>query len=273
MPEGPEVRIVAQQLEAKLKEQTLTKINILSGPYLTKADDRYKAFRTAAKKFTKAELTNVETKGKTMYWELTPTGQNVVTKEYIIIGFGLTGGFTFTKGEHSRIEFVFVNGNQQTELYYDDMRNFGNFQFANRAALNTKLNTLGPDMFTITLDELTEQLGISSIQKHEIVKALLNQKVIAGIGNYLRAEILYEAHINPMIKVQDLDGDQIEALHAAIHKIGKEIMESGGSPNYEDLNGDVGSYKFKVYQKTKTPDGKPVKKITVSGRTVYAWVP
>lgn len=271
MPEGPEIKIVANQLEAKFKEQILTKINILSGPYASKSDDRYKSFRIAAKKFVKAQFTSVQTKGKTMYWELTPTfGKNVVTKEYIIIGFGLTGGFTYTKGDHSRIEFIFANKDGQlTSLYYDDMRNFGNFQFATRESLNTKLGTLGPDIFTITLDELTEQLAISSIQKHEIVKALLNQKVIAGIGNYLRAEILYEANIDPSTKVQDMDSDQIEALHSAILKIAKEVMDAGGSPNYEDLNNESGNYKFKVYQKTKAPDGKLVKKTIVSGRTVY----
>jgi DNA-formamidopyrimidine glycosylase len=271
MPEGPEVKIVANQLDAKFKDQTLVKINILSGPYATKSEDRYKLFRLATKKFSKAQLTSVQTKGKTMYWELTPSsGKNVVTKEYIIIGFGLTGGFTFTKGEHSRIEFIFVdNEGHTTSLYYDDMRNFGNFQLVNRETLNTKLDSLGPDIFTITEDELNEQLTISSIQKHEIVKALLNQKVIAGIGNYLRAEILYAANLDLSTKVQDMNSDQIEALYQAIHKITNEVMEAGGSPNYEDLNKTVGNYKFKVYQKTKTPEGQPVKKTTVSGRTVY----
>lgn len=271
MPEGPEVKIVANQLDAKFKEQVLTKINILSGPYATKTDERYKSFRIAAKKFAKAEFTSAQTKGKTMYWELTPiSGKNVITKQYITIGFGLTGGFTYKKGDHSRIEFVFSDkdGNS-TSLYYDDVRNFGNFQFTTREALNTKLDALGPDIFTITLDELTEQLAISSIQNHEIVKALLNQKVIAGVGNYLRAEILYEANIDPATKVKDMDNDQIEALHAAIHKITTEVMNGGGSPNYEDLNNECGTYKFKVYQKTKAPDGRPVKKTTVSGRTVY----
>ena len=154
MPEGPEVKIVATQLDEKFKEQILVKINILSGPYATKSDDRYKMFRLATKKFTKAQLTSVQTKGKTMYWELTPNGKTVVTKEYIIIGFGLTGGFTYIKGEHTRIEFIFNDSQgQSTSIYYDDVRNFGNFNFATRETLNAKLNTMGPDIFTITLDD------------------------------------------------------------------------------------------------------------------------
>lgn len=271
MPEGPEIKIVANQLDAEFKDQILLKINILSGPYASNNNDRYKTFRVSALKYKKSQCTSIQTKGKTMYWELTPiSDKNIITKEYIIIGFGLTGGFTYVKSEHSRIEFVFSNKEGKlTSIYYDDVRNFGNFQFATRDNLNIKLNLMGPDLFTITLDELKEQLKISNIQKHEIVKALLNQKIIAGIGNYLRAEILYEANINPLIKVKDLNNEQIEALHKAIHKISDEVINAGGSPNYEDINNNVGKYKFKVYQQTKTADGQSVKRTTVSGRTVY----
>jgi formamidopyrimidine-DNA glycosylase len=272
MPETIEVRIVAQQLN-KFAGQTLTKINILSGPYQNGTGEKYKSFRTSLRKFVQATLGNVDVKGKTMYWELTPqNGENVVVNDYLVIGFGLTGGFRLVKGEHSRIEFVFTDAaGNTTSIYYDDIRNFGTFAFMKRAALNTKLDAMGPDASEITLDELTEQLKLSSIQKHEIAKVLLNQKVLSGIGNYLRAEILYEANINPLTKTAELveDEEKIAALHMAIHKVLNEVMENAGSPNYEDLNGDSGNYKFKVYTKSKAPNGRPVKKTTLAGRAIY----
>jgi DNA-formamidopyrimidine glycosylase len=269
MPEGPEVRIVADQIN-EYNGQTLSKISLLSGPYLNGTGDKYKTFRTQLRKFVKSTLSNVDVKGKTMYWELSPqNNDNVVVNEYLVIGFGLTGGFRLTKSDHSRIEFVFTNNNTKTSIYYDDMRNFGTFAFMKRDALNTKLNAMGPDASTITYEELVEQLALSSIQKHEIAKALLNQKVLSGIGNYLRAEILYEAGINPLTKVSALTDANIKNLHKAIGTIITEVINNGGSPNYQDINDHAGSYKFRVYQQTKAPNGKTVQKTTLAGRSVY----
>lgn len=252
----------------------LVKINILSGPYKAGAGDKYKSFRNSLKKFAKATLNEIETKGKAMYWELTPrSNNNVVVNEYLVIGFGLTGGFKFEKSDHSRIEFVFADPTfpekTATLLYYDDMRNFGTFTFMNRADLNVKLHAMGPDAFEITSEELADQLAIPSIQKHEIAKALLNQKVIAGIGNYLRAEILYVADVDPMIRVKNLDEAQVTAIHNAIHSVMVEVMAGAGSTNYKDTVDHAGSYQFRVYQQKTAPDGRVVKKTTLAGRSIY----
>jgi len=271
MPEGPEIKLVAQQLGKEVNNHTLTKINILSGPYKTGTGDKYKSFRTSLKKFVRAAVSKIETKGKTIYWELTPTSSdNVVVNEYLVIGFGLTGGFKLHKTDHSRLEFVFADADGNVKnIYYDDMRNFGTFAFVKRQDLNAKLEAMGPDVFEITADELEEQLAISSIKKHEIAKALLNQKIVAGIGNYLRAEILYEAGIDPLKRVEALTFREITGLHAAIMKVIGEVVASGGSPNYEDLYDQVGTYKFRVYQQKKAPDGRPVVKTDLAGRAVY----
>jgi len=270
MPEAPELRIVAEQLNAKVSGQVLTKINILSGPYKTGNGEKYKSFRNSLKRFTKATLNVVETNGKVMYWALTPqSNNNVVVNEYLVIGFGLTGGFKFEKGDYSRIEFVFSSNKTTTSLYYNDMRNFGTFEFMNRAELNVKLDAMGPDAFEITHEELSDQLANPSIQKHEIAKALLNQKVIAGIGNYIRAEILYVANIDAMMKVKDLTSIQVTALHKAILSVLNEVMECKGTINYLDTANNSGTYKFKVYQQKNAPDGREVKKTTLAGRSVY----
>ena len=245
----------------------LTNIVILSGPYKTGTSDKYKTFRSSLKKFHKATLNNVETTGKAMYWELTPkSDSNVVVNEYLVIGFGLTGGFKFKKGDHSRIEFVF---NNSTSLYYNDMRNFGTFEFMNRLSLNNKINAMGPDAFEITDEELANQLAAPSIQKHEIAKALLNQKVVAGIGNYLRAEILYLANVDPMLRVKDLNEGHIKRIHKSIHSVMNDVMECKGTLNYMDTNESPGSYKFKVYQQSVAPDGRNIKKTTLAGRSIY----
>jgi len=267
IPEGPELRIIAAQLNAKVSGLVLTNINILSGPYKTSTSDKYKKFRASLRKFSKATLNNVETTGKVMYWELTPkSNTNVVVNEYLVIGFGLTGGFKFEKGDHSRIEFVF---NNSKSLYYNDIRNFGTFEFMNRVSLNTKINAMGPDAFEITDEELADQLATPSIQKHEIAKALLNQKVVAGIGNYLRAEILYVANVDPMIRVKDLNEGQIKRIHKAIHSVMDDVMECKGTLNYMDTDEKPGSYKFKVYQQEVSPDGRDVKKTTLACRSIY----
>lgn len=88
---------------------TLNSIKILSGVYLDGEGEKHSLFREAANEFEKSTLSNIDVKGKVMYWELTPQ-QNAKKAEmnYILISFGMTGGFRQTNTKHSRIEFIMM---------------------------------------------------------------------------------------------------------------------------------------------------------------------
>ena len=278
MPEGPEVSTVTRQLRKALRNWILVKIEIVSGPYQNNTRSDYLQFRTdLRKRFVTSTLSNVASKGKTMYFELTPVAgdEAVVTRDYISIGLGMTGGFCFDKQgqKNVRIQFVFEssNGKRTKKLYYIDSRNFGTMKFMRREELNEKLNSLGPTIMNMQIDadEFAHRFTPSSIQNNEIAKALMNQKIISGIGNYLRAEILYEAGVSPKTKVKDMKNADYYKIYEATKKIVKEVMAAGGTVDYRDTANAVGKYKFKVYRQTKSPNGKQVRKLILAKRTVY----
>ena len=277
MPEGPEVSTVTRQLRKALRNWILVKIEIVSGPYQNNPRSDYLQFRTDVRaRFVKSTLTNVASKGKTLHFELTPVDDTaVVTRDYISINLGMTGGFCFDKQgqKNVRIQFVFEssNGKRTKKLHFIDARNFGTMNFLRREELNEKLNSLGPSVMNMQIDEdeFVNRFTPSSIQNNEIAKALINQKIVSGIGNYLRAEILYEAGVNPKTKVKDMKTSQHYKIYEAIKKIIKEVMTGGGTPDYRDTANAVGKYKFKVYRQTKSPDGRQVRKLILAKRAVY----
>jgi DNA-formamidopyrimidine glycosylase len=273
MPEGPEVRIVANQVRKNLVGWTLTKINTVSGPYSNNSGKKYLGFRMdLRKRFKKSRLSDVGTKGKLLYWELTPiSNDHVVVNDYLTFGFGLTGGFAFNKHgqEHVRFEFLFTKGNSTKTLYFIDQRNFGTLNFLHREGLNAKLNDLGPDVLKVEQDVFVQQFKNDSVKNNEIAKAMLNQKIVSGIGNYLRAEILYRAEIGPLVRVKDLNEEQLIELYKATSGVIKDVLGNGGSPHYKDTIGNPGKYKFQVYMQTQDPNGKFVRKTKLSGRTIY----
>jgi formamidopyrimidine-DNA glycosylase len=273
MPEGPEIKIVARQVSKNLVGWTLVKINTVSGPYRNHPGGKYVSFRSdLRKRFKKSVLSEVGTKGKLLYWELTPvSNDNVVVNDYLTFGFGLTGGFVFnSKGQnHVRFEFLFTKGNSKKTLYFVDQRNFGTVTFLHREGLNAKLNELGPDIFKVEQDKFVQQFKHDSIKNNEIAKAMLNQKIVSGIGNYLRAEILYRAKVAPLVRVKDLNEEQLIEIYRATQEVIKEVMENGGTANYKDTVGSDGKYKFRVYMQTTDPNGKFVRKTKLSGRTIY----
>ena len=99
-----------------------------------------------------------------------------------------------------------------------------------------------------------------------IAELLLNQSFFCGLGNYLRSEILYEAKINPKLKLNQLNNNQLKRLYKYIFKIPLD------SYNHQKKYLMLHSYPFKIYKKTLTPKGEKVKKYKIdnrSGFTIY----
>ena len=107
-----------------------------------------------------------------------------------------------------------------------------------------------------------------------IKQILLNQKLIAGIGNIYASEILYDAKISPLISGKDLKISLISKLIRSIRKILKKAIKFGGSSirDYRSADGTLGNFQsnFKVYNK----EGKNIKndkviKIVQYGRSTF----
>lgn len=258
MPEGPDVRQNIDLIKEKINGFVLTGIKILNGKYSRQV------ILENCQEFNKSlpsKCIKIDNKGKFSYMIL-KNGWS------IWISFGMTGFLTTESGlKHNNIEFITQNPNHT--FFFNDQRNFGVIKLEkNMSSLHNKLETLGPDPIINRKKSkrFVEKLR-SMNPNEEISVALLDQSLIAGVGNYVRAEALYRAKLNPFIKIKDLTDKEMKRLLDAIYYIIKKVY------NERPRRKDEGSrpFKFQVYKRKYDDNGNPViwTKQHKIGRTIY----
>jgi DNA-formamidopyrimidine glycosylase len=262
MPEGPEVRKQAEYLSDRARLGPLTEVNVLSGRYKKKPLSGLEKLREALP----LKVIGGGSHGKFIYLILEDGSS-------IHITLGMTGGWLDEKLKHARIQLRFG----EKDVYYNDTRNFGTFKLcSSRSALVEKLKSLGPDI----MQKIPDDVFIKALRKKahwNICKAMMDQKVVSGIGNYLKSEILYDCRIDPHLHVADLNDKQLIMIRDSAYRIAWASYESGGATiqSYRNPDGTTGEFsrRFAVYACDKDPLGNLVEKIKLDdGRTTH-WVP
>lgn len=188
---------------------------------------------------------------------------------------GMTGGWT-TNPDQDYIRFALRLASDR-QLYFRDKRNFGTIKFVTSPAeLRQKLESLGPDMMT----ERSDLEILRCLRKRDewnVCKALMDQKVIAGVGNYVKAESLWRAKINPHATIGELDDDTLIDLKKHIENVLHESYNAQGASirDYRRPDGGEGEYTFhmRVYGKKLDEEGNKVRREgTPDGRTTH-WSP
>ena len=256
MPEGPEVKLFVDRLNQNFRYFQIKSVNVLSGRYTKKPIEDLSLL-------VEKEIQIFDCKGKFIWIDLGD-----------IIAFntlGMTGSWSREKLKHSRIEFNFY---ENDSLYFNDIRNFGTFQVKTRFDLEKKLKSIGPDMLSSPPSDF-----VSRLRKHNhknICDILMNQKVISGVGNYIKAESLWYSRINPYTLIKDLTDENLKVLDKAIRfVINKSYNEQGASiQSYYTFDGESGSAVsgFVVYGKSKDYNGHCVIKETTPDKRTTHWV-
>jgi len=265
LPEGPEVKIVSEALARQLMGKRITHINYLGGRY-SKHGPPEGHVEISSELPQSVSVTSC--KGKFIY--LTLENNWVIWNT-----LGMTGGWSRTAQKHSRVEFVLSDG---TSVFFNDPRNFGTLKYVHGLdALQKKLDALGPDMLA---EDVSDELFIARMRKKNskvITENLMDQKVIAGVGNYLKSESLYFAGISPIRYVNDISNEELIKLNQTIKAVIRKSYQTGGATIYtfKGFEGEEGQYsrRFAVYNQDKDPKGNNVKSFTSpEGRTTF-WVP
>lgn len=201
MPEGPEIYSNAIEVYNYLYNSTLHKIKILSGKYKKHKFTGYQYLN----KILPSNILSISTYGKLIIIQLE-------NNFYILISFGMTGYLTHDSIANNRVEFIL----DHNSLYFNDQRNFGHIYIYDSESLNNKLKKFGPDILNdktdIKLFKSQFNLFLDRYPNQEIGLLLINQKFIAGIGNYIRADILWFSRISPHRKLKDLSNYDINKL-------------------------------------------------------------
>ena len=297
MPEGPEVTIMCDYVRTILcqPEATLKDVTFISGKYLAKPPKHYLEYKNYLQDQTD-RVKSVNKKGKFSWWEMESGWK-------ISITFGMSGMFKqeptedslevlnrFSKKKksmedickHFRTKIIVSLPNDKEEtFYYQDMRSFGTWEFfppGKDIKLQEKINKLGYDIIDLNISDSQIVANCRIWNSKSICKLLMEQSwPFSGIGNYLKAEILYRCKVNPYAKVYELDDDILVKIARTGHELANTAYSMGGTSlilfSGHDYQEGGFHTKLLVYDKKKDPLGNPViqDKKTDDKRTTW-WV-
>ena len=280
MPEGPEVTIVTKQLNFTVQNKVIKDIELLSGRYTKKEPSGFTDFVDGAINHDSQKVLGVHNKGKFIYW-LTSSG-------VIFSTLGMTGTYKTKDNKYARVKWIF---DDDTEIYYSDMRNFGTLKFyfgaESSKELIKKLSEIGPDMLNEPCDKKTWLKICEKRKNQSLVKFLMEQKNVSGVGNIYKSESLFLAGLAPYRKVGDCTSEELSRLYKSVKTVLKNSYETGGATirNYSDLYNNQGQYVafpskademmksrigVMVYSQKEDPYGNPIQKIKLDDqRTTY----
>ena len=237
MPEGPECTRTARQVDRAVRGKQLVNLNIISGRYTKKLPTGFADFYIALEE-RHLPVKGVYNKGKFIWWEF----GDLLPICYMYTTLGMSGNFKLQPSKHTRIAFYF---DDDTAIYYNDQRNFGTVKFVFESKDHErKLNSIGPDMLNNPCT-FSEFLAIARRKSNwTIVKWLMDQGQISGVGNIYKSESLFLAGIAPHRTVGSLNEEELEKLYTAICQVLSASFESGGATirNYSDLYNNHGKY-------------------------------
>jgi len=202
--------------------------------------------------------------------------------ETLLVHLGMSGKMLISKAPHPEIEkhdHVVLHMQDNARVVYNDVRRFGMMDMAATDVLDTHklLAGIGPEPLGNTFDEpyLVERL---KSKNSPIKNVLLDQRVVAGLGNIYVCEVLLRAGISPLRKAGELSAPKVRSLVPIIRQVLEEAIESGGSSlkDYRQADGELGYFQhsFRAYGR----EGKPcvtkgcrgtIERIVQAGRSTF----
>ena len=288
MPELPEVETVRKGLEQKLKNFIVKKVEVCR--------DSTVAFPSNKEEFIKGLRNSLifkwDRRGKYLIAQLKEVKnentqfplENLQNKGFLVVHLRMTGYFKFIENstppcKHTRIRFFDVNN---YELRYIDLRSFGQMWWIKEGlspyTIIKGLGSLGPEPFSKDFDATYLKKVISKRTK-SIKAVLLDQTIVAGIGNIYADESLYSAGISPFREAKTIKKYELINLKESIVNVLKKSIGSGGTTfsDFRDLAGENGNFGLQtnVYRRTGKECrkcGNLIEKQKVAGRSTH-WCP
>lgn len=267
MPELPEVETIKRQLEPLLQGRTIVDIRVPDRLIIAPV-----TFNTFKHQVIDQKIISVKRKGKYLLLEL----HNGIA---LVLHLRMTGRLTHTtepvstvEPRHLRLVLILDNGHA---VVFHDQRRFGKAFVLAPEQAGFYWQKLGPEPLERSFNPARLK-QIISISKRPVKSLLMDQQLIAGIGNIYADESLAQAGINPVRNASSLNDDEIKLLVKAIKlTLRRAILLEGSSiDTYRNARGHKGRFQetFQVHRRGQEPChvcGAPIKKIKVGGRGTY----
>jgi formamidopyrimidine-DNA glycosylase len=217
MPELPDVEIFKQYLDATSLHKKIESAKVTDKRILQSVSQNRLTNALKGKTFH-----STRRHGKYLFVELN-------NKTFLVLHFGMTGFLKYFKKmdrqpDHPRLLIEFANG---YHLAYDCQRMLGQVSLTKEVEEFIKANDLGMDAMDVDLENLRDVLVTS---RATVKSALMNQKLLAGIGNVYSDEILFQAQVHPKTKANRLSEEQLERILSHTRKVLKTAIDCRADP-------------------------------------------
>ncbi|MGQ5709638.1 bifunctional DNA-formamidopyrimidine glycosylase/DNA-(apurinic or apyrimidinic site) lyase [Lactobacillus sp. PSON] len=263
MPEMPEVETVRRSLLPLVKGKTIKKVTLWYPKIVASNHDKF------VKELPGKKILDIDRYAKYLLFRLSDNLTIVshlrMEGKYHLVDSSLT------KDKHDHVEIEFTD---KTALRYNDVRKFGRMELVvtGTERETTGIGKLGlePNSPEFTVSYLVNKLHT---KQKNIKNALLDQTIVAGLGNIYVDEVLWQSGIHPLSKSCKIPSKQVKILHQNINsEISQAIALRGTTVHtYLDANGDEGGFQnyLKVYGhsgESCAKCGTKLEKIKVNGR-------
>ncbi len=253
MPELPDVAGFKRYLDATSLHQKVARSEVTDERFI-KGVSR----QGLQRRLKGARLQQSKRWGKWLLVELNSGG-------YLVLHFGMTGQLEYRADEgdlpeHTRLALHFENDKR---LCVISQRMIGQASWTSDIEQLADEHDLGPDALEVDTDDFVERL---SSRGGSIKSALMNQSIVAGIGNVYSDEILFQAGLHPASKVNELDADTLRKLHKKMRHILRTAGKKGGNGQKAPRGWLLGK------RGPKSPCPKcsgGLSKTTINGRTAW----
>lgn len=279
MPELPEVETIRRGLRRKIVGKEIKAVTV----------KKSRLVKGVTKKFISTlkgnAIRDISRRGKLLIFKLSKS------KQFLLIHLKLTGQLVYQKGrqivggghgeledeklpgKHTHIIFDFADGSR---LFFNDLRQFGYMKLVDEKGLKKVLAEFGVEPLDkdFTFGKFRD---IIDKRKVAVKQVLMNQKLIAGLGNIYADEVCFYAKVRPNRKASSLSNKEIKELYQGCKKILKQAIAKRGTTfnNYRDADGNIGGFRkiLKIYhrqgQKCKRCKKGIIKKIRIAGRGTH----
>ncbi|MEA2097175.1 MAG: bifunctional DNA-formamidopyrimidine glycosylase/DNA-(apurinic or apyrimidinic site) lyase [Candidatus Cloacimonadota bacterium] len=259
MPELPEVQTIITGLNEKILNKNIVSIiDKRAGTLIIDEDLKLCEF---------GKIRSIERRGK---YIIIKTSEDLK----LIVHLRMTGKLIFEKdinstSSHSRAEIIFSD---KTKLIFDDVRTFGKIQILKKDNEVSAIMNLGVEPLSDEFDMVYLKSKLKN-RKAPIKSVLLDQTVIAGLGNIYVAEILFRTKIHPATPANSIKSAKLKRIVNEIKAILQEAIKHNGTTisDYRSVEDKTGEFQhfLKVYGKKFCECGSEISKIKQAGRSTY----
>ena len=261
MPELPEVETTVRGLARMLEGRTILRVEA------RRPDLRHAFPADLGQRLTGAQVTRLHRRAK---YGLIDTDRG----DALVFHLGMSGRWRVDPVELEKHDHFILDTDDCHRVALNDPRRFGSLDLVRSDALYEwpPFKALGPEPFDLDAIELKRRLAGRSAA---IKLLLLDQRIVAGLGNIYVCEALYRAGIHPLRPGGSVSLARLEKLVSAIHDVLAEAIEAGGSSlrDFASPDGELGYFSktFAVYDREGQQCGRggTVRRIVQGGRSTF----